>query len=78
MSGQSLIEISNFIIFGFPFEFETVGEDLYPQLVDLDGDLDVDFVYGNELGDIYMQENIGTPTAPLYDCLLYTSDAADE
>ena len=65
-TSQVLIEIEYHPTFGSPFDIESIGDDCYPQLVDFDGDQDVDIVFGNDLGDIYRLENIGTSTEPLF------------
>ena len=52
-----------------PFDDIQVGLNSAPVLVDLDGDGDLDLVVGEENGDLYYYENVGSATSPSYEAV---------
>ncbi len=49
-----------------PFDGFDVGENATPELVDLDGDEDLDLVAGERTGGLFAFENTGSPMVPVF------------
>ncbi|KAH8094307.1 DNA-directed 5'-3' RNA polymerase [Aureococcus anophagefferens] len=60
-----------------PFDGIDVGSDSKPELVDLDGDGDLDLVVGTYVGALYYYENVGSAASPSYAAVTPISSSFD-